>query len=142
MGEGELDYVTNTVCNERNRYDGRITDEMLCAGFPNVGKKDACQGDSGGPLVMPTVDASNNNNRVVDVIVGVVSWGFGCGSKKYPGVYSRITSGIDWIVPTACNELNSDADFCPSPKEQEPPPPEQPAVCDGPELVVTVKTDD
>lgn len=43
------------------------------------------QGDSGGPL---TVDGK---------LVGLVSWSAGCGAIKYPGVYTRVPSYIDWI---------------------------------------------
>ena len=42
---------------------------MLCAGAPGM---DSCQGDYGGPIV--------KRNRNTHVIVGVVSWGYGCGS--------------------------------------------------------------
>ena len=41
--EVEVETMTNTACNRR--YDGDITDRMICAA--NDGK-DACQGDSGG----------------------------------------------------------------------------------------------
>lgn len=47
------------------------------------------QGDSGGPLVVREGD--------VHVLVGVVSSGIGCGSKSFPGVYSRVSSFVDWI---------------------------------------------
>ena len=79
--------ITNGECN--SAYGGSITDTMLCAGYPNVGGKDACQGDSGGPFV-----CNDNGNAV---IAGVVSWGIGCALPNYPGVYARVTPVLSWI---------------------------------------------
>lgn len=71
---------------------------MLCAGVSGGGI-DACQGDSGGPLV---VDAD-----VTNVLAGITSWGNGCGESNYPGVYTRVTSFDDWIIPGAASTFTS-----------------------------------
>lgn len=55
----------------------KVTNNMFCALGENA--RDACQGDSGGPAIY----AGRS--------VGIVSWGYGCGSG-YPGVYTRLSS--------------------------------------------------
>lgn len=57
---------------------------MLCAGNARGGK-DACQGDSGGPMATR------------DTLVGVVSWGVGCGRREFPGVYANVAYLREWI---------------------------------------------
>jgi len=82
----DVPIVTNAVCDAS--YNGMITNSMICAGYPEGGK-DACQGDSGGPLVCE-VDGKA-------VLTGVTSWGYGCASPNYYGVYSRVTAALSWI---------------------------------------------
>ncbi|MGP4009214.1 S1 family serine peptidase [Streptomyces sp. 4N124] len=53
-------------------------DTMVCAG-EEKGGHDACQGDSGGPLVAQ------------GKLIGLVSWGSGCGRAESPGVYTRVS---------------------------------------------------
>lgn len=69
-------------------FDFFSPDSMLCAGRQD-GRVDACQGDSGGPL---TGWAGRRT------VVGIVSWGFGCASASFPGVYTRIAAYADWIA--------------------------------------------
>lgn len=85
--------VDNQQCeraygNTRALIDNRI----ICAGFARGGK-DACQGDSGGPLMLGT----NEKTHLRYYQVGVVSYGLKCAEPGYPGVYTRITSFLDWI---------------------------------------------
>jgi trypsin len=54
-------------------------DAMVCAGYPQGGI-DGCQGDSGGPMVIGTK------------LVGISSWGEGCGLPNKPGVYTRVST--------------------------------------------------
>ena len=37
------------------------------------------------------------NNKGRATVVGVVSTGVGCGEDKYPGIFGRVTSVLDWI---------------------------------------------
>ncbi|OXA49602.1 Coagulation factor IX [Folsomia candida] len=60
---------------------------QICVG---AGGKDSCQGDSGGPL-------HTGKNTDEYTVVGIVSYGIGCASWEYPGVYTKISAYLDWI---------------------------------------------
>lgn len=77
---------TKAACGRYGSSYHRVS--MLCAGVPS-GRSDACQGDSGGPL---TTVAGRR------LLVGIVSWGDRCGSAKYPGVYTRVSSQAKYIT--------------------------------------------
>jgi secreted trypsin-like serine protease len=65
----------------------------LCAGDLAAGGADSCLGDSGGPLVVA--------GPFGWVQVGVVAWSaHGCGLPGSPGVYTRVTSALEWIIAT------------------------------------------
>ncbi|KAE8621341.1 hypothetical protein XENTR_v10004777 [Xenopus tropicalis] len=80
--------ISNRVCNTKYIYGGVIKPSMVCAGFLEGGV-DTCQGDSGGPL------ACEDSN--VWKLMGTTSWGIGCALRYKPGVYTRISSFLDWI---------------------------------------------
>ncbi|XP_072467173.1 transmembrane protease serine 5 [Notamacropus eugenii] len=80
--------ISSQLCNSSCMYKGMITPQMLCAGYLD-GRTDACQGDSGGPLVCL--------DRGIWRLVGVVSWGWDCGKRHRPGVYTKVAAFLDWI---------------------------------------------
>ncbi|CAD6994740.1 unnamed protein product, partial [Ceratitis capitata] len=86
VNQVKVPIMSITECRSQKYKSSRITSSMLCAGRP---KMDSCQGDSGGPLLL--------SNGVKYFIVGVVSWGVGCGRDGYPGVYTRVSKFIPWI---------------------------------------------
>ena len=95
----DLQVISNEDCENAeyggNNYNRMIYDDMICT--TSNGGQDACQGDSGGPLII-----RDDNGPGGDIIVGVVSWGIGCGVM--PGVYSRASMGYDWIRSTVCEK--------------------------------------
>ncbi|XP_040923394.1 hyaluronan-binding protein 2-like [Toxotes jaculatrix] len=81
--------ISQEKCKAPHVYGDSLDDSMFCAGNMKGGV-DSCQGDSGGPLV-----CERNGTHYV---VGVVSWGDGCGKKYKPGVYSNVRRFVDWIA--------------------------------------------
>ncbi|XP_037720413.1 seminase [Drosophila subpulchrella] len=68
--------IEKRFCRDVYRLSAAITDSMFCASV--LGKKDACTYDSGGPLVYDRQ------------VCGIVSFGIGCASRRYPGVYTDV----------------------------------------------------
>merc|ERR1711874_46945 len=90
LREVDVRVWSNLEC-ERTQYGSAIKDTMLCAASQHGhGGQDSCQGDSGGPLVFQ--DGGSNYD-----LIGVVSWGNGCGLQNFPGVYTRVSKYLDWI---------------------------------------------
>jgi len=105
--EVDVGVISNNQCSNDYGYSSSwITDTMLCAVVPGGGK-DACQGDSGGPLVATSGDGVTPGQNYD--LIGVVSWGIGCASADYPGVYARVTNQLSWIQ----NWMATDGEDCP-----------------------------
>ncbi|XP_008416295.1 granzyme A-like [Poecilia reticulata] len=81
--------VGRKKCSSPAFYNHLITDNMICAGWNGNIQADTCQGDSGGPILCD------------GAVVGVTSFGRGCGYKTKPGVYAFLTEDhLDWIKTT------------------------------------------
>ncbi|PVI00749.1 extracellular trypsin protease [Periconia macrospinosa] len=82
----DVPIVDRATCKKQYEDYDEISENMVCAGFPQGGK-DACNGDSGGPLI----------TTGTKTVIGIVSWGLGCARPNYAGVYSRVSSQLDFI---------------------------------------------
>ena len=85
----DVPIVGRATC-KLNYGSSSVTNNMICAGLAEGGK-DACQGDSGGPLVDETRSQ----------LLGITSWGYGCGGPNHPGVYTRVGNYVSWIQQNA-----------------------------------------
>ena len=119
LKEVTVNAMSNRQCRSKNGYlngqlvsfIGRISENMLCAEDVD---EDACQGDSGGPLIVKGLIPR------LDLQVGVVSWGLGCAHEKFPGVYARLSSQMDWVNEMVCKWSESPPDSFNCNKEDRP----------------------
>merc|ERR1712036_130820 len=77
------------TCKGANWYTNMVYESQVCAGYVD-GKQDSCAGDSGGPLVCRL------GENMPWVLYGIVSWGWGCARARKPGVYTKMSSFVDW----------------------------------------------
>jgi len=89
----QVPFVAYSSC--QNSYGVINNNVMVCAGRTG---KDSCQGDSGGPLVQKSGNGSW-------YMYGIVSFGQGCASANYPGVYSRTSAYCNWISTTTGGQV-------------------------------------
>jgi len=82
--------VSRDICNEYEIFDGLLTENMLCSGYPKeyIGP---CFGDSGGPL-MARKAATESWQQI-----GVVSFGGACGFINNYAAYMRVARFDPWI---------------------------------------------
>lgn len=82
-------FVNYNYNKNYDTFENGISETQYCA-FDPTSKRGACRGDSGGPLQV-------FRDKQTAHIVGVVSFGLGCGSS-YPGIYTRVAQYTDWIA--------------------------------------------
>ncbi len=104
-----VNYINNTKCTTPPFLYSidNITDDMMCAGALVGGGRDTCGGDGGGPLI---IQGNQYNNHL---LVGITSWAFdnSCALPNYPGVYSRVSYVIDWILENGCSFVAGECDI-------------------------------
>jgi len=75
-----------------------VEDIHMCAGHHNMsGGVDTCQGDSGGPLACRGAAGDWT-------LAGVTSFGSGCGDPGTLGLYTRVSTFVDWIRDVTASE--------------------------------------
>uniref|UniRef100_A0A8D2IYC7 Peptidase S1 domain-containing protein n=1 Tax=Varanus komodoensis TaxID=61221 RepID=A0A8D2IYC7_VARKO len=90
LQEAEIEIFPLEICNKMDWYAGTISQNNLCAGS-ETGHVDSCQGDSGGPLM-----CGFQNKKYY--LIGITSYGYGCGRPKYPGIYVNVSMYRSWVV--------------------------------------------
>uniref|UniRef100_A0A2A4JDE7 Peptidase S1 domain-containing protein n=1 Tax=Heliothis virescens TaxID=7102 RepID=A0A2A4JDE7_HELVI len=81
--------IDQHICAMRyNTIGAVIQDSMMCAGRVDAGGPDGCFGDSGGPLLYK------------GLVVGIVSFGYSCGHRYFPGVYTKVSHYTNWVLKT------------------------------------------
>ncbi|KAF5304055.1 hypothetical protein FQA39_LY01840 [Lamprigera yunnana] len=92
LKEVDVPIISFGSCQQRLQqtrlgYEFKLHPGFICAGGEEG--KDACKGDGGGPMVCERGGTWK--------VVGVVSWGIGCGQPGIPGVYVNVAHYLDWI---------------------------------------------
>lgn len=78
----DLRTVADNRCTTNALVNGFQADSEVCA---EAFLGDSCQGDSGGPLFGTLADGRR-------VQVGIVSYGLGCATPLFPGVYAEVNN--------------------------------------------------
>lgn len=123
LGQVTLAAINTPTCIDLNGAKFDTTYEM-CAGIVTRGGKDSCGGDSGGPLVF----AKDLKDPSTHVLVGITSYGTGCGRKAKAGVWVKVASIVPWLATHVPDLRKYPANLLPDPpKPPEPKPdPEKP----------------
>nr|XP_056705837.1 vitamin K-dependent protein C [Euleptes europaea] len=86
-----LNYIEIPVASRNecaHSMQNSVSDNMLCGGILGD-QRDSCHGDSGGPMVTQFKDTW--------FLVGLVSWGEGCGKLDNFGIYTKVSPYLEWI---------------------------------------------
>ncbi|XP_058529560.1 transmembrane protease serine 12 [Ochotona princeps] len=91
LQEAAVHYISRQMCNSGLSYGGIIPNSSFCAG-DEEGNFDTCRGDSGGPLMCYLPEYKRF------FMMGITSYGNGCGRKNFPGIYSGPSFFQEWLT--------------------------------------------
>ena len=77
-------------------HDLSLPDEGFICTLDRVGDGKSCFGDGGGPVMLEREDGKWE-------VVGIQSWGIGCGKKDQPNVATRVEPFLEWIEEKLLN---------------------------------------
>ncbi|KAL4720914.1 hypothetical protein ACJJTC_018862 [Scirpophaga incertulas] len=82
--------INREECMKRyNKIGYKVTENMICSGWLDVGGRDQCDEDNGGPLYHKKT------------VIGIFTSFRSCGNEFYPGVNMRVGSYSSWIIDNA-----------------------------------------
>ncbi|MCX6107805.1 MAG: serine protease [Proteobacteria bacterium] len=91
LRQTDLQPVALNDCRSKSAFYKALSERQMCAAGTTDGQ-DTCNGDSGGPLI------AKRGGKAV--LVGIISFGDGCGQRLKPGVYARVAAFSKWIDDT------------------------------------------
>uniref|UniRef100_A0A182R026 CLIP domain-containing serine protease n=1 Tax=Anopheles farauti TaxID=69004 RepID=A0A182R026_9DIPT len=93
----QVPVLTNEACAEAfSSVQLEIIPTQVCAGGEKG--RDSCRGDSGGPLMRRGNGVTSSQYWY---LIGLVSFGLEqCGTDGVPGVYTRLSEYMDWVMDT------------------------------------------
>ena len=90
LQSAQVPYIDTEICMKPTVYGpNKLGPSMFCAGYLEGGI-DTCQGDSGGGMICEV--------RGRKAVMGLTSWGLGCGQANRPGVYTKVADYLEWIA--------------------------------------------
>merc|ERR1712178_39407 len=106
----EKESCLNTLNNFSSKSASILSmlDDQICAQSLNPGSGenlvDGCQGDSGASLSFCVCGKVDKQHQ----LWGLANWGYGCGEKQVPGVYTSVEAHVDWIIENSANPQFTD----------------------------------
>uniref|UniRef100_A0A8C6QLS5 Transmembrane (C-terminal) protease, serine 12 n=1 Tax=Nannospalax galili TaxID=1026970 RepID=A0A8C6QLS5_NANGA len=91
LQEAKVHFISRELCNSKMSYGGAVPNTSFCAGDED-GAFDTCRGDSGGPLMCYLPEFRRF------FVMGITSFGHGCGRRHFPGIYSGPSFFQKWLT--------------------------------------------